>query len=315
MPGCPSPPKLLVALAALASIALALPWLLPRPGLDGTIPERPFPDSRFDEVEGVRLHWRERGSERAGERAALVVLVHGFGGSAFSWRHTLDSLEASGYAAIAPDLPPFGYSERAAEGPDWVSLVHALIDRSGSGGPLVLVGHSMGARVAAEVAARIPARVRKLILVDGTPDLGGAPRAFAWALSIPSVGRAAEVFAAWRLLDRRALRGLLASAFGRAPTDEELAGYTAPLTVPGTYPALLRRMAARTRASAGDLPVPTAVVWGERDEWVPVAHAERLVERRPEAGPIRIVPGAGHNPMETHPEAFHALLLELIGGG
>lgn len=83
------------SLLALLMLALLIPYLLPRPGIDGVIPEQPFADSRFAQVEGIRLHYRARLNAADPERA-LVVLVHGFGGSAFSWSDTLDALEELG---------------------------------------------------------------------------------------------------------------------------------------------------------------------------------------------------------------------------
>lgn len=303
--------KLTIVFLVIALLVLVVPWVLPRPGLDGTIPERPFPDSRFADIGGVRMHWRERLPARR-DGQALVVLLHGFGASGFSWRHTLDTLEADGHAVIAPDVPPFGYSERTASGPEWPALVLGVADRVRPGSDLVLVGHSMGAGVAADVAAMAPDRVRQIVMVDGTPALRRGGGYTSRLLAVPSFARAAEVFAAWRLVKKDAIAGLLESAFGRAPTEEELDGYFRPLTIPGTYPILLRRLAQRGAPDDAWAKSPTSVVWGEHDDWVPRQHADKLLAAHPEFSPIRVIAGAGHNPMDTHPDALNRLLIELI---
>lgn len=298
----------ILGLAAL----LALPWALPRPGLDGQIPEQPFADSRFAEVDSVRLHYRWREPEASDE--ALVVLLHGFGGSAFSWRDTQLALEQAGLRSMAIDLPPFGYSQRSGIGADWASLVAGLVDQIDPDARLFVVGHSMGAGVAARLAARHPDRLERLILVAGTPTMGARNQGPGlWLVNrTPALGRWAEVLAAHRLVNEDNISEMLASAFGRAPSADELTGYYHPLTIPGTYPALLRRMELESsQDAAGWDQVPTVLIWGEDDRWVPLSVGQTLIDRHPELE-IHVMPGAGHNPMDTEVEAFNALLVRAV---
>lgn len=299
-----------IVLVVVILLAAVVPYLLPEPDLKGRIPEQPFADSRFENIEGVRLHWRER---PAADSPGLVVLIHGYGASSFSWRHSLDALEGAGYNALALDLPPFGYSERTASPPDWPSLVIALADRVAPGAPLILVGHSMGVGVATDVAARQPERVERLIMVDGTPDIGRNSGPVGWLLALPPAGRAAEYWASRNLLEKSSIASMMASALGRPPTEDELDGYFLPLTIPGTYPALLKRLSRRQAAEAGWEQVPLDILWGENDSWVPLKAAEKLIKSLPNAIEPTIIEGAGHNPMDTHLERFNAILLERIG--
>jgi pimeloyl-ACP methyl ester carboxylesterase len=300
-----------IVLSILAALVVgaALPYLIPNPSLIGTIPEQPFEDSRFVELQGTRLHWRGRSPESA---RGLIILLHGFGGSGFSWRSSLDALEQAGYRVIAPDLPPFGYSERTAGGPDWPDLVIELAEQQADDLPWLLVGHSMGVGVAAEIVNRRPDRTAGLIMVGGTPRLSEEHDGLTWLFALPPVGRWAEIWAARNLVKPDSIRRMLTSAFGRVPTEEEFEGYYRPLLVPDTYPALLRRMSARRPVSDDWMRRPHAILWGEFDAWVPIERAEALIERLPRAVPIEIVTGAGHNPMDTHPEAFDSMLLEQI---
>lgn len=299
-----------LALIFLLILALTIPWLLPRPGIGGEIPEQPFADSRFSEALGIRLHYRARLNSGQADRP-LVVLLHGFGGSAFSWSSTLDALERWQFDVIAPDLPPFGYSERSGGGAEWSALVLALAEQTAPQRELVLVGHSMGAGVAAATAARGPAVVSQLVFVGGGPGQR-RQRSAAWRglLIVPSIGRALETMAAYRLLEEETFADLLATALGREPTTEELAGYREPLRIPGTYPALMRRMS-QGADSSGWQATPAAAIWGEDDARVPLTVGQRLKEQVPDLQ-LHVIPTAGHNPMETHPEAFQALLADIL---
>jgi len=301
-----------MVLLALVVLALLIPWLLPRPGMNGSIPDQPFDDSRFADVDGVRVHWRQRLIDAPGDRP-LVILLHGFGGSTFSWRSTLDSLEQGGFPTVALDLPPFGYSERTGRGAGWEALVLGVADRVAPSRRLTLVGHSMGAGVAAEVAAAAPDRVEHLVFVDGTPGLRSAGIPYGWALNIPSVRRAVDSWAAWKLVDEDHIGKMLTSAFGRPPTDEELAGYFHPLTIPNTYPPLLVRMHNREGgAPDGWDRVPLSVIWGEQDTWVEIDRIRPWIEDHPRLRAFDTVPEAAHNPMDTHPEKFSAWLLDRV---
>lgn len=293
-------------------VVLALPWLLPRPGLDGSIPDQPYADSHFSEIDGVRLHYRLRQDESGS--GPLVVLLHGFGGSSFSWRHSLDALSAHGYDAIAVDLPPFGYSQRASRGPDWATLIGGLADEVAPGARLIVVGHSMGAGAAARLAAKRPERIDLLVMVAGTPSMRGRRQSSGLDLinRVPALGRWAEVLAASRLVSEQQISEMLSSAFGREPTAEELAGYFHPLTIPGTYPALLRRMEAEADIDTGDWQaLPTMLIWGDEDRWVPISVAESLLEQHPEL-PLTIMSGTGHNPMDTAAREFNELLIDAV---
>ena len=64
------------------------------------------PDSRFIELNGLNVHYKQAGS---GE--PLIVLLHGFSASTFSWREVMQPLAAFG-TVVAYDRPGFGLTER-----------------------------------------------------------------------------------------------------------------------------------------------------------------------------------------------------------
>ncbi|MER7585772.1 alpha/beta hydrolase [Kitasatospora sp. NPDC097691] len=121
-----------------------------------------------------RIHLVEQGT------GPLVLLVHGFPESWYSWRHQLPALAAAGYRAVAVDVRGYGRSSR----PDHVdayrmldlvedttAVVHALEERSA-----VIVGHDWGAAVAANSALLRPDVFRAVGLLSVPYTPRGGPR-------------------------------------------------------------------------------------------------------------------------------------------
>jgi pimeloyl-ACP methyl ester carboxylesterase len=110
---------------------------------------------------GVRLHVAEQGE------GPLVVLLHGFPESWYSWRRQMPALAAAGYRVVAPDQRGYGESDRpaAVEDYDVVALsgdVAGLIQALGED-QAVVVGHDWGASVAWHTALMHPGRVRGVV--------------------------------------------------------------------------------------------------------------------------------------------------------
>ena len=123
----------------------------------------------FVTVNGVRLHVAEQG------QGPLVVLLHGFPESWYSWRHQFGPLAAAGYRVIAPDQR--GYARSAQpEAVEAYSLLHlvgdviALVDALGEES-VVLVGHDWGAAVAWITALLRPDVVRAVAGLSVPPVL------------------------------------------------------------------------------------------------------------------------------------------------
>src|SRR5207248_8411073 len=96
-----------------------------------------------------------------------VVFIHGLGASLYAWRKNLAPVMAAGYRVVALDLLGFGSSDKPAHGytnTAYAQLVVALMD-SLHLPDAVLVGHSMGGAIAAELAIASPTRVRGLVLI------------------------------------------------------------------------------------------------------------------------------------------------------
>ena len=116
---------------------------------------------RYVDVRGLRMHIAEAGS------GPLVLLLHGFPESWYSWRHQLTALAAAGFHAVAPDQRGYCRTDRPqAAGAytilhltgDVIGLMDALGERQA-----VVTGHDWGAPVAWHAALLRPDRLRGVI--------------------------------------------------------------------------------------------------------------------------------------------------------
>ncbi|GCE44610.1 alpha/beta hydrolase [Rhodococcus sp. USK10] len=129
------------------------------------MPERQFEDGWL-ELDGLRIHYTEWGSPTA----EPVVLLHGLNVQCHTWDPIAAEL-ADEYHVIAMDMRGHGDSGWSRAGYRVRSMardVHGLIDALGLG-PVNLVGHSAGVRVAIAVAGERPEMVRRLALSDAGP--------------------------------------------------------------------------------------------------------------------------------------------------
>lgn len=116
---------------------------------------------RFVDANGIHLHIAEAGT------GPLVVLLHGFPESWYSWRHQLPALADAGYHVVAPDQRGYGqsdcpaaiekYSQLHLVG-DVIGLLDALSEQQA-----VVVGHDWGGPVAWNTALLRPDRVRGVV--------------------------------------------------------------------------------------------------------------------------------------------------------
>ena len=129
--------------------------------------------TRQIEVGPTTLHVHERSGPGPANRPALVFL-HYFGGSGRTWEPVMDALAAAGWRCLAPDLRGFGESPAPGEDGTHYTVDAMADDVLGMIGHLrlerfIVVGHSMGGKVALALAARQPAGLSGLALVSPSP--------------------------------------------------------------------------------------------------------------------------------------------------
>jgi pimeloyl-ACP methyl ester carboxylesterase len=273
------------------------------------------PDSRFIELAGVEVHYKLYPARQAisSSERPLIVLLHGFGASLFSWREVVGPMSAYG-DVVAYDRPAFGLTGRPAK---WkgvnpyspaaqVDIVIGLMDALGAR-QAVLVGNSAGGTVAMNTALAHPERVAALVLVSpAVYGGGGSPGWIKPLFWLPGVNHIGP------LLARRISKNgddFIRSAWydpGRMG-PEVLPGYRAPLAVKGWEKALWELTKASAASGLGDrlpgITMPALVVTGDTDRIVPTEQSVRLAGELPMATLV-VIPQSGHVSHEESPEGF-----------
>ena len=314
-------------LQVLLVVAL-LPFLVDIPVSAEARPEELLATAAAPNATVVTVEGRRTVVATAGRSSdPALILVHGFGGSTFGWRHVMEPLAASGWYVVALDLPGFGLAEKGWDQSyaheSQAGYVLSVMDQLNIQ-DAVVAGHSMGGNVVSWVAALAPERVRGLALIDAAIVSPALTRntAAGTALSLPPLRRAARILI--RSAFTEATFGeLLGSAFAvkSAATPETIRGYAAASQLPEWDAALLgvlrdgsknalTRPIAEIMSRAG-APIPTLILWGADDSWVPLSAGESLRDALPAATYV-VLPGLGHVPFEEDPEAFTQTMQEWL---
>jgi pimeloyl-ACP methyl ester carboxylesterase len=274
--------------------------------------------SRLVELDFGRVFVCDRGPARDVD-AVPLVLVHGLAVSHYEFRDVIPELAAD-RRIVAVDLPGCGESDRpppkraGSYALEWLAgalaevLAVLRVDR------FDLLGHSMGGAVATCLVERVPAWVRRLVLVDSICFTMPLPIEGA-VVVLPWIGRRLFVHLACRAQVRRHLGRVYSTP--ELVDEEAVDVYWDRLARRGgreaTYAMLrqIRNLDAMRERFAG-LRIPTMVIWGDRDVLVPVELGRRLADLVPDAD-LRVIEGCGHSPNEERPEALIALVREHLG--
>jgi haloalkane dehalogenase len=226
----------------------------------------------------------------------VALLVHGFPQSSYMWREVMPALAGAGWRVLAPDLAGFGDSpvdppgtwEHQVEGLEYFRREHG-VERC------VPVLHDWGGLIGLRWACEHPDAVTALVISSSGFFPDGKWHGMAKALRTPEVGEQALAG-----LDRDGFAAVLAassSAFDDHALDEyrsgdfeKLAGY---------------RLA--------DLGVPVLLLWGESDEFAPLAAAHRF-QRELTDTELVVIEGAGHFVWDEQPARCAAVLTAFLDG-
>ncbi len=260
---------------------------------------------------------------RHGGEGPPVVLIHGITGSSEQWLPVMDPL-AESFTVLAPDL--LGHGESAKPRGDYSLGAYASGIRDLLVGLEVpaatIVGHSLGGGIAMQFAYQFPERCERLVLVS-SGGLGAEVNPLLRAASLPGSELVLPLLTASRLL---AAGTAIGSALGRlglktGPDLAELARGYASLSDPETRAAFIHTLRAvidlgGQRVSATDrlyltARMPSLIVWGSRDQIIPVEHAHAAHEAMP-GSRLEVFDGTGHFPQLEHPWRFARLLRDFI---
>src|ERR1700692_3087029 len=277
------------AVAAAATVgALAISALVNRRLAKNAENDNP-PTGQFLEVNGVRLHYVERGS------GAPLVLLHGNGSMIQDFDSSgLIDLAAKNYRVIVFDRPGFGHSDRPRN-VVWTpaapaELINSALQRLGVSHAIVL-GHSWGASVAVAMALKYPVLVRGLVLASGyyyptlRPDVA--------LMAAPSLRFVGEIlsYTFSPLLSRAIWPLMLAKILGPRSVPKKFGGFPKEMAL---RPSQIRASAAESalmipdafhfRDEYANLKMPVVIVAGDEDRLVDIdAQSERLHRAIPQS--------------------------------
>jgi pimeloyl-ACP methyl ester carboxylesterase len=269
------------------------------------------------------------GQPRAVTGKPSIVLVHGLGDEADSWRRLIAPLSAAGFRVIVPDLPGFGRSvskgrisiEKHAE------AVLALIDAAAEAdrdNPVVLAGSSMGALVIESAAFKRPETVKALVLMDGCFPMRKSVDKNLLLMGLPFIGKKwyrsfrQNHEDAWRSLapyyhDIEALPAedktfLRERVIARVESPAQERAYFASLR---SFNLISLFWKAGLSFCVKYFPGKLLLLWGAEDQVIPPGAAGAIRSLRPDAAYTEI-PGAGHLPHQEKPAETAAALLDFF---
>ncbi|GAC1334058.1 MAG: alpha/beta fold hydrolase [Candidatus Dormibacteria bacterium] len=274
------------------------------------------------ELKSTSLHGHRIAYYEAGSGPTLV-LVHGIGGSGRTWKRVIPRL-AERFHVVAPDLMGHGASERLRG--DYslgahASTVRDLMVKLGVE-RATIVGHSLGGGIAMVFAYQFPDRCERLVLVS-SGGLGSEVSILLRLLSLPGSEWVVPLGTApWLTGAVSRVGGVLGRVgFRLSPVADEI--WQAYTSLGSTSARLAFLATVREvvdiqgqRVSANDRlylasQVPVLIVWGSRDNIIPVAHGRAAHSEIP-GSRLEVFEGVGHFAHSEEPERFTRLLEDFL---
>ncbi len=246
-----------------------------------------------------------------------ILLLHGTGSSAHTWRALLPELSGS-CRLLMPDLPGHGRS-KAPRGRrltiENISDALGGLLRAADVSAVFAIGHSAGAALLAQMALDEVFHPRAIVSLNGAfmPFQGAANPVFGSLARLLSAAPLVPQLVSRRLANRRAVERLI-SQVGSSPSQLQVDEYVSLLQSPGHIGAALGMMANWDLAGLSrrlpGLAVPLELVACEGDRAVPAVQAQMLADRVPRARVHRLS-GLGHLGHEEQPSRIAPLLRTL----
>lgn len=262
-------------------------------------------DSSFINVKGLNVHYRDSPC-RQNPEAPVLLCLHGIFSSLHTWQKWIDELNDR-FHIISIDLPNFGLTGpfpfpkiNDNTYPDFLcDLLDALKIKK-----CHIAGNSLGGFFSYSFAAKYPERVEKMILLDSAGFFFIPPLALvSWG--IPFAGWVAENMNPPKSLVFDLIRQAYANE--ELPDQEELTRYYEMMLRPGNRQGgshilrFVRNRLGFDTQCLKQIQIPTLVMWGEQDKWIPLRHTKNFKKALPNCQVITYS-DCGHMPMEEKPE-------------
>jgi pimeloyl-ACP methyl ester carboxylesterase len=265
----------------------------------------------FITLRGAEIHYEQKGS---GEHT--LILVHGLGGGAFTFRNNIDALVNKGYKVYAIDLKGFGFSEKVI-GSDYSHIEQAKIllefmEKKGIDKATV-AGHSMGGRIALIAYDMQPQNFEKIILIDSAGLENNSPAFYNFLITQPIV----DILYYNIFVNEKNFRNFLSSAFYNSDfVSPEVAGlYLESFKIKNANKAFLSIIKSNSTYDIGSvlkkIDIPVLILWGRNDGWISLESAYKFNSLIKDSE-LAVIDNAGHVSMEEQPEAVNNKILEFL---
>jgi pimeloyl-ACP methyl ester carboxylesterase len=270
-------------------------------------------EERFAEVRGTRLRYL------AGGEGEPLVLVHGLGGSAANWL-ALAPLLLPGRRLLVPELPGHGGSAPLPAAPSlnaYADRVGLLLEAEGFA-PAPVVGHSLGGAISLRLAIRLPELVSGLVLA-GAAGISSTLRRARYGLTITGIVKPGRKIAPHRarVADSPLLKRLVFGRWGASdppalPSELVDAFLAGPARHTDTVSAAKALVRDDPRPDLEHVRCPSLVLWGARDNQLPVADAFDYARRL--RAPLRVIADCGHLLIGERPDACADAIQRFLAG-
>lgn len=274
--------------------------------------------SRYVEIAGIKVHYKDEGSRRAD--APVLLLVHGSSSTLKTW-DAMVPLLARHYRVIRYDVPGLGLSDDvpdamiASTAP--AEIAEALLARLGAK-RVTLVGVSSGGTLGVFLAAKRPDLVERLVITNAPSDpvdtshlvptpAWAAAQARAKATGFQDAGFWSE-FLSYFAGDGRRIDTATRAHFYDFNRRTPHKNFIAMIARVGDAP--------KARAAMAAVKVPTLLIWGGSDALLPPSAGRTLFGYLGNAEPALVyMPDVGHFPPIESPQRFAAILRAWIEAG
>ncbi|CAL0313283.1 unnamed protein product [Lupinus luteus] len=275
---------------------------------------------------GHKIHYVVQGE------GSPIVLIHGFGASAFHWRYNIPEL-AKTHKVYALDLLGFGWSDKALVEYNAMVWREQVVDflKEIVKEPAVLVGNSLGGFTALVAATGLPELVNGVVLLNSAGQFGDGSKepktSEESSLQKFILKPLKEVFQRvvlgvifWQSKQPDRIMSVLKSVYKDSTNVDDylVESITRPASDPNAREVYYRLMTGfmlnqskyTLDAVLSELSCPLLLLWGDLDPWVGPAKANRIKELYPKTTLVNLQ--AGHCPHDETPELVNKALLNWL---
>ncbi len=258
-----------------------------------------FPDSKFTEIDGMRVHYRRVG------KGEPLLLLHDAGSSLHTWTTWVEKFSPD-YQVIAVDLPGFGLTGPHPRGSYsafmYAGFLEKFVDSLGLK-TFHLAGNGLGAQMAWFFAAEHPERLRKLMLLNAP---GFEKKTANWVTLIARTPLINKVF--HKITPERFIKLRLEALFAddRLVSDSLVQRHFDLFLRPGARKAFTdRAQVAENNPPVedflGKISCPTLILWGAEDTEISPENAYQF-HKKIRTSDLKIYQNTGHWPQEENAE-------------